>query len=103
MDVNILNEPEYDLNFKEILMTALKQKGKSNSILIWWEKIFKPLVKKISMEYYKDKRKTNKEIKHHLESCLEELESEISNSYAEYTTMKKEAIQKTVCKYFNER
>lgn len=50
----------------------------------------------MSLEYCHYKNKTHREVKQHLNSCLENLALEISNgldSYAEYKNMKKEAAE----------
>ena len=77
LNVSFLDEEEYRLTVLKFISNAEKLKLRSADIKRWWEEIFKPGIKKISLDYGRKRAALIRATRSFYQNCLLELSSSL--------------------------
>jgi len=96
MNVKVIEEEDYEINVKHLLNSCVIEKTPNISILQWWDTIFKPRLKEMTIKYCTIRNRNIKLQKNFTSKCLEQLSEEIINGkdrYDEYSNFKKQEAE----------
>jgi len=76
LNTSILEDEEYKFGIQQFVSNAVKVPLRTLNVSQWWDLIFKPGVKDVTIDYCRRRAQLTKDTKMFYESCLRELVAE---------------------------
>ena len=90
LNASVLSEERYNVLINNFIAKAATHSSRNQDIGHWWEQVFKPGIKKITIKYCSQRTREKRNMRAFLQECLLEILGEETLDWARYQELRRE-------------